>query len=213
MSTWWHPDPASAFWQSGDLAGSLPRGPERPGDGLVPAGAGDGDPEPSAGVLGPPVTGAAGVTPPESPVRTFLPARVLTPAEEAEFRRDWENLDARAAAGVPGPPVIAGMIAPGTVTAEIPPVRDDDPPGTHRGQCQGCGLDDDVDIWSRCPYCAELAALRARNLPGSPLPAWWSLESSGPSLAWWWYLVPSVLGVCLGLIATWAVLYAIFYAL
>ena len=132
------------------------------------------------------------------PALSFLPARALTPEEEAEFRRDWENLDARAAASLPGPPVLAGMTAP--VTAVSPPVRDEDAFGTHRGQCQGCKLDDSVDIWGRCLYCAELAALRERNLPGPPL-------------AWWWYLVPSVLGLCLGLIATWAVLYAIFYVL
>jgi hypothetical protein len=165
VSIFWHPDPEITFWQAAT--------------------------EPPAGVLAPPVTGdAIEVTGFGDPVRTFLPARALTPEETAEFRREWESLDSWIAAGVLGPPVIAGMTAP--VTAAVPPYC-----GTHRGQCQGCGLDDDVDIWSRCAYCAELAALRARNLPGPPLAAWW-------------YLVPSVLTLALGLVAVWAVLYVIF---
>jgi hypothetical protein len=197
VSTFWHPDPEIAFWQA--AAGNPPGLPERSGDRTGPAGAGDGDPEPPAGVLEPP-QGAIEVTGFGDPVRSFLPARALTPEEEEEFRRDWENLGCWIAAGVPGPPVIAGMIAPGTVTAApVTPVRDDDPPfGTHRGQCQGCGLQDRVDIWGRCFYCAELAALRARNLPGPPL-------------ACWWYLVPGVLALGGLAILIWAVLYVIFY--
>ena len=175
MSTFWHPDPESvswgAFWQSRPPAESRPEAPERAGDGISPAAQGDGDAEPAAGFLEPPAL--------------FLTARALTPAEAAEFRRDWENLGCWIAAGVLGPPVLPGMTAPARAA----------------GPCQDCGMDDlPPDDAGRCAYCAGLAALRARNLPGPPL-------------SWWWYLVPSVLGLCLGLAAVWAVLYVLFYAL
>ena len=185
VSTFWHPDPEIAFWQSRAGAGDPAGAPERPGDGLAPAAPGDGDPEPAAGALEPP---AIDVTPLESPSRVFLPARALTPEEEAEFRRDWEDLDDWISAGLLGPLVLPGMTAP------APPPRD-------AGPCQNCGLGDlPPDDAGRCVYCAELAALKARNLPGPPLSRWW-------------LLVPGVLALGLGLMALWALLYVVFYAL
>jgi hypothetical protein len=180
VSTFWHPDPEIAFWQA--VTESPLCGPERSGDGLAAAGPGDDDPEPPAGVLGLPVTGADAieVTGFGDPVRSFISLREPTAAELAEFRAAFLR-------EVNDP--VRTIVMPDV----IPPWSS----GTHRGACQGCGLDDDVDAWSRCAYCAELAVLRARNLPGPPL-------------AWWWYLVPSVLGLALGLIAVWAVLYVIF---
>lgn len=139
------------------------------------------------------------------PVRSFISLQnSASAAELAEFRRAWlsmqpdpaeefrqamDDLDARITVAVLGTPV-TGASAP----EAIPPVA----AARRRGQCQGCGTDDEVDIWSRCSYCAELEGLRGLNLPGLPLAAWW-------------YLLPGVLGLALGLILVWAVLYVIFY--
>ena len=117
------------------------------------------------------------------PVRSFI-QREPSPAELAEFRaallREADTRRARSPAGRP---------------EVIPPLEK----ARRRGQCLDCGDSRAVDIQCRCTYCAELADLRARNLPGPPLAAWW-------------YLLPSVLGFTLGLVLVWAVLYVIFYS-
>lgn len=107
------------------------------------------------------------------PVRSFIPAaRDPSPGELAEFRKAWLSA---------GPPVTG---VPDRKV--IPPVM------THRGQCEGCGLDDDVSIWGKCSSCAELDALRARNLPG-------------PRLNGWWFTVPAAIALALSVLLLYAV--------
>jgi hypothetical protein len=180
VSISWHPDPENAFWQLYGFWHDPPDGPESPGERTAAWIRSYRDAEPPGGVLGPPVTGAGatGVTGLGDPVRSFVTGRDLTPAEAAEFRRELDEA------------VTGGR------TWIMPPV-----PAAHRGQCQGCGLDDDLDVWGRCAYCAELAALRERNLPGPPLSAWW------------WYLVPGTLALALGAALLWALLAVALYAL
>ena len=177
MSAPWPPDPEFVFWQA--AAGSPPDELWVCGERPEPPAPGDGDPEPPAAVLGPSVTGCPEtieVTGLGDPVRSFI-QREPSLAEPAEFRAAW-LLATR-------PPDPAEKLRIAIEAAS--PLR-----------CGDCGLDDRaVDSLLRCTYCAELAGLRARNLPGPPLAAWW-------------YLLPCVLGFTLGLVAVWAVLYVIF---
>ena len=91
-----------------------------------------------------------------------------------------------------GPP-LTGVPAPRERDPDsVQAIREPPPAAAHRGQCQGCGTDDEVDIWSRCAYCAELAVLRARNLPG-------------PRLNGWWFTVPAALALALVTLLCYAV--------
>ena len=124
------------------------------------------------------------------PERSFIPAaRDPSPAELAEVRKAWlaedyGALDARIAAWPP----VTGAPAP-----EAPRPF----PAASHGQCQGCGTDDELEIWGKCSYCAELAVLKSRNLPGPRLSGWWFTVPAARAFALLAALVYAVLAVVL----------------